>query len=134
MVARSADGIAFEVSERNAPRAAKIRLRVPGRHNVSNALAALGAARAAGVELADAAEALERFAGIKRRLEIVGTAKVVGEVPRTGEPIAELREIETLFAAKYFDMGEMFHDGRHAWMSVTPTKISSWDFRKLATL
>ncbi|HEY4940749.1 MAG TPA: Mur ligase family protein [Rhizomicrobium sp.] len=68
------DGIAFEVSERNAPGSEKIRLQVPGRHNVANALAAIGAARAAGVELADAAQALGRFTGIKRRLEIVGTA------------------------------------------------------------
>jgi len=68
------DGIAFTVGERNAPQTAKVRLRVPGRHNVSNALAAIGAARAAGVELEDAARALGRFAGIRRRLEVVGTA------------------------------------------------------------
>ena len=71
------DGIAFEVSERNAPAPAKVRLKVPGRHNVSNALAAIGAARAAGVELADAVEALGRFEGIKRRLDVVGTASGV---------------------------------------------------------
>jgi hypothetical protein len=28
----------------------------------------------------------------------------------------------------------MYHDGRHAWLRVTPTKIASWDFRKLAGL
>jgi UDP-N-acetylmuramate--alanine ligase len=49
-------------------------LNVPGRHNVANALAALGAARAAGVPLLDAAEALSGFKGIRRRLEIVGSA------------------------------------------------------------
>jgi UDP-N-acetylmuramate--alanine ligase len=68
-------GIAFDVSERNAPEAVRIRLGVPGRHNVSNALAALGAARAAGVELADAAKALAHFTGVKRRLDVVGTTK-----------------------------------------------------------
>jgi len=46
----------------------------PGRHNASNALAALAAARAIGVPLADAAAALARFGGLKRRLETVGTA------------------------------------------------------------
>jgi UDP-N-acetylmuramate--alanine ligase len=71
------DGIAFTVGERNDPAPAAVRLKVPGRHNVANALAAIGAARAAGVALADAAEALGRFAGIKRRLEIVGTANGV---------------------------------------------------------
>jgi hypothetical protein len=28
----------------------------------------------------------------------------------------------------------MIHDGRHAWLRITPAKITSWDFRKLATL
>jgi UDP-N-acetylmuramate--alanine ligase len=51
-----------------------VRLAVPGRHNVANALAALGAARACGVALADAAQALGSFAGTRRRLELVGTA------------------------------------------------------------
>ena len=40
----------------------------------SNALAALGAVHALGVPLADAVAALARFAGLKRRLETVGTA------------------------------------------------------------
>ena len=68
------DGIAFAVGERNDPAPVAVRLKVPGRHNVANALAAIGAARAAGVELAEAAEALGRFEGIKRRLEVVGAA------------------------------------------------------------
>ena len=68
------DGIAFEVSERNSPTSVNVRLQVPGRHNVSNALAAIGAARAAGLSLEEAAEALSRFTGVRRRLEIAGTA------------------------------------------------------------
>jgi len=68
------DGIAFEVSERNAQATTKGKLRVPGRHNVSNALAAIGAARAAGVSLAQSVAVLEQFSGVRRRLEIVGTA------------------------------------------------------------
>ena len=51
-----------------------VRLAVPGRHNVANALAAVGAARACGVPLIKAAKALKGFAGLRRRLEIVGTA------------------------------------------------------------
>jgi hypothetical protein len=31
-------------------------------------------------------------------------------------------------------MDEMVHDGRHAWARLTPDKIASWDFRKLASL
>ncbi|MEI9886176.1 MAG: cyanophycin synthetase [Rhizomicrobium sp.] len=42
-----------------------------------NALAAIGAARAAGVGLEEAAAALARFTGIKRRLDVVGSANGV---------------------------------------------------------
>jgi UDP-N-acetylmuramate--alanine ligase len=47
-------------------------LPVPGRHNVLNALAALAACRAAGVEPAEAAAALADFSGAGRRLEAIG--------------------------------------------------------------
>jgi len=52
----------------------EVRLGVPGRHNASNALAAIAAARALGVWLEDAIIALARFEGLKRRLETVGEA------------------------------------------------------------
>jgi len=48
-----------------------------GEHNVMNALAAIAAARHVGVEPARAAQALGRFRGVKRRMEIRG---VVNEV------------------------------------------------------
>ena len=70
-------------------------------------------------------------------VEIEGQATVIGPVPRTGrenETAPELADPERLMAAKYFDAGEMTHDGRHAWLRVTPLKMVSWDFRKLATL
>lgn len=70
------DGISFHVRTRDGETAA-VRLRVPGRHNVSNALAALAAARAVGVPLEEAADALSRFTGVRRRLELVGTANGV---------------------------------------------------------
>ncbi|HEY2287085.1 MAG TPA: pyridoxamine 5'-phosphate oxidase family protein [Streptosporangiaceae bacterium] len=66
-----------------------------------------------------------------RGVEISGRAEVVGDVPRTAAPSDELAPVEREFARKYLDGGEMFHDGRHAWLRVTPGKISSWDFRKL---
>ncbi|MFL6721062.1 MAG: Mur ligase family protein [Sphingomonas sp.] len=52
----------------------EVRLAVPGRHNASNALAAIAAARALGVRVEDAVGALARFEGLKRRLETVGAA------------------------------------------------------------
>ena len=51
-----------------------MRLKVPGLHNVANALAALSTAKACGVPLAEAAAHLGEFNGIRRRLEVVGTA------------------------------------------------------------
>jgi UDP-N-acetylmuramate--alanine ligase len=66
------DGISFAVLA-GAERLA-VKMKVPGRHNVANGLAALAAARAAGVPLREAAAALEDFSGVKRRLELVGTA------------------------------------------------------------
>ena len=49
-------------------------LQVPGRHNLANALAAIAAANAAGVAVADAVAALGSYAGLARRFEIVGTS------------------------------------------------------------
>ena len=91
-----------------------------------------------------------------RGVEVEGDAVMVGPVPRTGgedQPAPELAEPERLMAAKYFDPASlaasqadgasqavgtaapgMVHDGRHAWLRITPDKIVSWDFRKLATL
>ena len=48
------------------------RLALPGLHNVLNAAAVLAAAREAGAGLDGVAEAFERFAGVGRRLEVVG--------------------------------------------------------------
>ena len=69
------DGIAFDlISRRGADAVLHVQLQVPGEHNVYNALATLAVARALGIPLKDAGEALSRFTGIRRRLEIVGTA------------------------------------------------------------
>jgi UDP-N-acetylmuramate: L-alanyl-gamma-D-glutamyl-meso-diaminopimelate ligase len=48
-----------------------------GRHNAENALAALVAARHAGVDEQAALEALHRFGGVRRRLEVRGTVRGV---------------------------------------------------------
>ena len=66
-------GMRFILTELGGAKPAVV-LNVPGAHNVANALAALGAVRAIGVPLAEAVAALETFAGIRRRMEIVGTA------------------------------------------------------------
>ena len=68
------EGISFTVTEAKTGSSAEVRLQVPGRHNVANALAALAAARACGLSLEAAAAALSGFTGLRRRLETVGTA------------------------------------------------------------
>lgn len=67
-------GIAFRVTARDSGEIAEISLKVPGLHNIANALAALSVAKACGVPLTEAAAHLGEFSGIRRRLEVVGTA------------------------------------------------------------
>jgi UDP-N-acetylmuramate--alanine ligase len=96
---RAADVITFSLGEADADLAARglsplptgmtfvlsargeadrvVTLNVPGAHNVANALAALGAVQALGLSLDAAVAALASFAGIRRRLEVVGEANGV---------------------------------------------------------
>jgi UDP-N-acetylmuramate: L-alanyl-gamma-D-glutamyl-meso-diaminopimelate ligase len=67
------DGSQFEVRWRGEA-LGTVRWGQTGRHNVANALAALAAARHAGVPPATAIAALGRFAGVKRRMERRGEA------------------------------------------------------------
>jgi UDP-N-acetylmuramate--alanine ligase len=52
----------------------KANLPMPGRHNAANALAAIAAAHASGIPVAQAVEALADFAGLARRYEVLGQA------------------------------------------------------------
>ncbi|MBS0386724.1 MAG: UDP-N-acetylmuramate--alanine ligase [Proteobacteria bacterium] len=76
-VRQAPDRVSFDVIEREGGAKAHVSLAVPGVHNVSNALAALSAARAYGLSLAEAGRALEGFSGTKRRLEVAGIANGV---------------------------------------------------------
>lgn len=67
-------GVSFVAVNRATKEKIAVELKTPGRHNVSNALAAIGAALAAGVSFHEAATALSDFAGVKRRFEHVGEA------------------------------------------------------------
>ena len=95
----ASDGIAFTAIEHASGAAVPVRLAVPGRHNVANALAALGASCATGISLAAGAEALQSFSGIRRRLEVVGTARgvtVIDDFAHNPDKIAAT--LETLHA------------------------------------
>jgi hypothetical protein len=67
-----------------------------------------------------------------RGAQLSGSAVPVGEIPRLATPDPALAEPELLFARKYTGRDEFTSDGRHAWLRLTPDKIVSWDFRKIA--
>lgn len=56
------------------PKNCAIDLKVPGKHNLSNALAAIGACSILGVSPSESCSILKEFSGVKRRLELVGIA------------------------------------------------------------
>jgi hypothetical protein len=74
----------------------------------------------------DAGDAYDELRGVELR----GRVEVVGEVPRTGEPVPELAAPEQAFADRY-SAGKVIIDGRHGWLRLVPEKITSWDFRKI---
>ncbi len=54
----------------------RLALAVPGRHNLKNALGAIGAtAQGYGARIADIAPALARFEGVRRRQDLIGTPR-----------------------------------------------------------
>jgi hypothetical protein len=69
-----------------------------------------------------------------RGVELSGEVVPVGDIPRTATPDQVLDQVEQLFADKYTGGVKVQADGRHAWLRLTPEKLVSWDFRKLATL
>jgi len=73
-IVESTDGIAALLVDRREDVAHALRLAVPGRHNLANALAAVATAVAAGVEVHDAVLALSSFAGLARRFDVIGTS------------------------------------------------------------
>jgi len=99
----SPGAIAFAVKARASGQVVEVELKVPGLHNVANALAALGATSACGVGLADAAEHLGEFSGIRRRLEVVGTANeitVIDDFAHNPDKIAATLETMHAFAGR----------------------------------
>jgi UDP-N-acetylmuramate--alanine ligase len=74
------------------------RTRLPGLHNVVNALAALAAAEAAGVSFAEARRALTEFHGTARRFQVIGEVEGVHVIDDYAHHPTEIRA--TLAAAK----------------------------------
>ena len=61
------------IIDRHDGRQHPLKLGMPGRHNLANALAAIAGATAAGIPVANAVAALAEFAGLARRFDIIGT-------------------------------------------------------------
>ena len=72
-VVETPTSIAAQVIDQRDGAAYALALKVPGRHNLANAMAALAGASAAGVPMADGIKALASFAGLARRFDIIGT-------------------------------------------------------------
>ncbi|HON69309.1 MAG TPA: Mur ligase family protein, partial [Phycisphaerae bacterium] len=89
----------FEVLFRGQ-RVAEIMMGIPGRHNVSNALAAMAVFARCGVDLQAAAEAVGRFRGAQRRLTLRGTEAGVHVVDDYAHHPTEIQV--TLKAAREF--------------------------------
>jgi UDP-N-acetylmuramate--alanine ligase len=81
-----------------------VRIRLPGAHNVANALATVAVALELDVPFSVASQALESFVGIERRFETKGIAQGIRVVDDYGHHPAEIRA--TLAAARGL------HDGR----------------------
>jgi UDP-N-acetylmuramate--alanine ligase len=73
-IAESAGTVSATVRDRRDGATYPLVLRVPGRHNLSNALAAIGAASIAGVPVGEAVTALASFRGLARRFDLIGTS------------------------------------------------------------
>ncbi|MBI5246049.1 MAG: UDP-N-acetylmuramate--L-alanine ligase [Elusimicrobia bacterium] len=84
------DGSSCDVFHHNK-KVLTLRLRVPGKHNVSNALAALAAGVFLGFDLKRLAKGLADFSGVGRRLDRLGTAAGVEFVDDYGHHPTEIR-------------------------------------------
>ncbi len=82
----------------NDQRLGELELRVPGEHNIYNALATVAAARELGMEFTEIKEIMKNFQGAKRRYQIVGEVKGITVVDDYAHHPTEIRA--TLKAAK----------------------------------
>jgi UDP-N-acetylmuramate--alanine ligase len=117
----SGAGTRFRVREDGKDRG-ELEVGLPGLHNVRNALAAAGAARALGVEWSPIREGLAAFQGVKRRFQRLGEARGVTvvddyahhptevaaalEAARTAHP---QRRLVAVFQPHLFSRTQAFH-------------------------
>jgi UDP-N-acetylmuramate--alanine ligase len=85
-----ATGVEFSVFHREKP-LGKLRLRLPGRHSATNALAAVAIAQELEIPFTRVTEALEGFTGIHRRFETKGEPRGILVIDDYGHHPAEIR-------------------------------------------
>jgi UDP-N-acetylmuramate--alanine ligase len=103
-IARDGAGMRFAVRRHGEP-LGTVRLRMPGHHNVLNALATLAVAMELDVPFAQAADALGNFLGIERRFEAKGEVGGVRVIDDYAHHPAEIRA--TLAAARELHEGRL---------------------------
>ena len=96
--------------------AASVALRVPGHHNVRNALAALTVAELLSLPLEEAAEALGRFNGVGRRFEVRGEVNGIAVVDDYAHHPTEIAATLSAARARY--------PGRRIWTVWQPHTYS----------
>jgi UDP-N-acetylmuramate--alanine ligase len=106
---------AFQIRYRSQP-IGRVRLRVPGRHNVTNALAAAALAFANGAPAEEITKCLAGFRGLHRRLEILGNVQGVTLVDDYAHHPTEI-------AASLATLRSMF-PGRRVWCVFQPHQAS----------
>ncbi len=72
-------GVAFDVLKKNK-RLGRTRLQVPGKHNVTNGLSALGVGVYVGLNWEEICSGMEAFRGVHRRFEILGKAQGIAVI------------------------------------------------------
>jgi UDP-N-acetylmuramate: L-alanyl-gamma-D-glutamyl-meso-diaminopimelate ligase len=123
----SADWVAYQLRAADGRQTFSVRHRAEyfgafelpllGAHNVRNALAAIAVAHCVGISATTAAQGLKTFAGVKRRLEIVGRAggvTVYDDFAHHPTAVAE-----TLAAVRHA------YPGRRVWAVFEPRSASS---------
>jgi len=81
-------------------KAGNVCIRVPGKHNISNSLAAIGAGMWLGIPFKHIAKAIDSFEGVGRRLEIKGEKDGITVMDDYGHHPTEIKA--TLSAIKHF--------------------------------
>lgn len=93
-----------------------IRLRVPGQHNVQNALAAVATTVGLGIEVSTIRQALANFGGVGRRFQVIGD---VGDVTIIDDYAHHPTEVKATLAA-----ARQRYPGRRIWAVWQPHTFS----------